>query len=173
MTDRLDAFALQSGLPDGEGILMNIEERVAKAVELFKSGAACSQAVVGAYADLVGLDMQTAMNASLGFGGGVGRLREICGTVSGMAFLAGLRLGTGDPSDADAKKRVYEAVQTMAAEFREKNGAVVCRELLGLKPDAPAPAQPDVRTPEYYHRRPCAEYVACAAEIAGRRLFCL
>ncbi len=146
-----------------------MSERTDKAVALFKAGSSCSQAVVAAYCDLFGLDEKTAMRASCGLGGGVGRLREVCGAVSGMALLAGLKHGSEEPGDAAGKQRTYDVVQQMAGAFRERHGSIVCRTLLGLdKPENdPAPA---ARTAAYYETRPCAEYVATAAEIAERVL---
>lgn len=146
-----------------------MSERVENAVARFKSGCNCSQAVVTAYCDLFGLDEKTAMRASCGLGGGLGRLREVCGAVSGMAMLAGLKYGNENPADAEGKKRTYEAVQQMASAFRERNGSIVCRTLLGPeKPDSdPTPSE---RTAAYYHKRPCAGYVADAAVIIERVL---
>lgn len=145
------------------------DARAEKAVELFKAGCNCSQAVVTAFADAFGLDPDTAMRAACGLGGGLGRLRETCGAVAGLAVLAGLRYGNVDPADAAGKRRTYEAVQKMAAAFRERHGSIVCRTLLGLdRPEGdPTPA---ARTDAYYAKRPCAEYVRTAAEIAERVL---
>lgn len=148
---------------------INIEERVERAVSLFKSGYNCSQSVVVAYADYFGLDEQTAMRVSASFGGGMGRLREVCGAVSGSFMLAGLKYSSTDPSDKEAKTKNYTVVQELAEKFRQHNGSIICRELLGLtqKKDNPEPSD---RTPEYYKRRPCAEYVAIAARVIGEKL---
>ena len=147
----------------------NMSERVEKAAVLFKSGCSCSQAVATAYCDLFGLDEKTAMKISCGLGGGVGRLREVCGAVSGMALLAGLKYGSENPKNAVAKKKTYEAVQQMANAFREKNGSIVCRQLLGPEKTEGDPT-PSERTTAYYQKRPCAEYVADAAAIVERFL---
>jgi len=146
-----------------------MSERVGKAKALFGSGCACSQAVVGAYCDQFGMDEATALRVSCGLGGGVGRLREVCGAFSGLALLAGLKYGSSDPKDAAAKKKTYEVIQQMAGAFREKNGSIVCRQLLGLDraENDPTPAE---RTAAYYQKRPCAEYVADAAALAERFL---
>ena len=144
-------------------------ERIQKAVTLFKAGCNCSQAVVAAYADAFGLDEPAAMRCSCGLGAGLGRLRETCGAVSGMAVLAGLKHGNVDPADAAGKRRTYEAVQKMAAAFRERYGSIVCRTLLGLDKAEDDPT-PSARTDAYYARRTCAEYVAAAAEIVERTL---
>ncbi len=143
--------------------------RAQRAEALFKSGANCSQAVVAAFADRYGLDEPTAMRVACGLGGGLGRLRETCGAVSGMAVLAGLQYGNAEPADAVGKKRTYEAVQRMAAEFRERYGSLTCRVLLGLERPEGDPT-PAARDEAYYAKRPCAEYVAAAAEIAERVL---
>jgi C_GCAxxG_C_C family probable redox protein len=143
--------------------------RIENAVARFKAGCNCSQAVVTAYGDLFGLDEPTAMRASCGLGAGLGRLRETCGAVSGMAVLAGLKFGNTEPADAGGKKRTYEAVQQMAALFRERHGSLVCRTLLGLD-QAEGDPTPSARTAAYYAKRPCAEYVATAAEIVERVL---
>ncbi len=146
-----------------------MSERVESAVARFKSGCNCCQSVVTAYCDVFGIDEKTAMRLACGFGGGLGRLRETCGAVSGMALLAGLRFGNEDPADVASRKRTYEAVQQMAAAFRERHGSLTCRVLLGLgqTENDPAPAE---RTAAYYQKRPCAEYVATAVEIAERFL---
>jgi C_GCAxxG_C_C family probable redox protein len=121
------------------------------------------------YCDLFELDEKTAMRISCGLGGGMGRLREVCGAVSGMALLAGLKHGSETPQDAAAKKRTYEVVQQMASAFRERHGSIVCRQLLGLEnpENDPTPAE---RTEAYYQKRPCAVYVADAAAIVERFL---
>ena len=155
----------------------NIEERVEKAKRLFKEGGYnCCQAVVLAYNDLFGLDDETAAAVSSGFGGGMGRMREVCGTVSGMTMLAGLMKPASDPSVKDWRTANYALVQKMAGEFRDMNGSIVCKELLGLVPmgsGTPAPKEspePSDRTPEYYKKRPCEELVGIAARIAGENI---
>jgi len=145
-------------------------DRSEKASALFKAGCTCSQSVFVAYADLFGLDERTAMRLSCGLGAGVGRLREVCGAVTGMALLAGLKLGSETPADADAKKQTYEAVQKMADAFKENHGTLICRELLGLDAAEGDPA-PAARTETYYATRPCALLVADAAKIVARHLF--
>lgn len=142
--------------------------RAELAEQLFKNGYNCCQSVVLAYADCFGLDKNTAAQISAGFGGGMGRLREVCGAFSGAVLLAGLK----EPfqvNDYDAKKAVYQLVQDMAADFKKENGSIVCRELLGLakKADDPAPSR---RTEEYYKKRPCGEIVKIAAGIVEAHL---
>ena len=155
----------------------NIEERVEKAKRLFKEGGYnCCQAVVLAYSDLFGLEEETAAAISSGFGGGMGRMREVCGAVSGMVMLAGLIRPASDPSVKDWRTANYALVQKMAGEFRDMNGSIVCKELLGLVPMGsctPAPKEspePSDRTPEYYKKRPCALMVETAARIFAEYL---
>lgn len=148
---------------------INIEERVQKAVTLFKKGYNCSQSVFLAYNDLLELDDTLAATLLAPLGGGMGRLREVCGVVSASFIIIGFKYPANDPNDKQAKIRNYTAVQELAAAFKEKNGSIVCRELLGLdhKHDSPIPSD---RTESYYQRRPCANYVAIAARLVGERL---
>ena len=133
-----------------------------KAVALFKSGYNCAQAVFVAFSDVTGLDEKTALMLSSSFGGGMGRMREVCGAVSGMFMVAGQLYGYSSPTDNDTKKEHYALIQRMAAKFREKNGSIICRELLGTNDSAPNPTE---RTDRFYKKRPCAELVAMCAEI--------
>lgn len=135
-----------------------------RAKELFLEGYNCSQAVVGAFADEMGMDFHTAVKMASSFGGGMGRLREVCGAVSGMFLVAGALYGYDGPKDFSAKKEHYERIQFLAGKFREKTGSIVCRELLGIegKDSDPTPGE---RTKEYYKRRPCQEMVALASKI--------
>lgn len=145
---------------------VNVEERVALARELFKSGYNCAQAVFIAYRDLADMSQAAAAKLAAPFGGGMGRLREVCGAVSGMTMCAGHIAPNDLPNDNENKKRCYATVQALAEQFRANNGSIVCRELLGLaqRSDNPTPSE---RTEEYYRRRPCVEYVADAARIVG------
>ena len=136
-----------------------------KAKELFLKGYNCSQAVVGAFCEDLGLDFDTAMKLSSSFGAGMGRLREVCGAVSGMFILAGLKYGYADPCDKSAKTEHYKLIQDMAAKFKEQNGSIICRELLSLG-DKKETYIPEDRTKEYYKKRPCVELVETAAKIA-------
>ncbi len=140
-----------------------------KAREIFKSGYNCSQAVVLAFSDLTGLDEKTATMLSSSFGGGMGRLREVCGAVSGCFMVLGALLGPVDPKDHTAKMNHYAIIQEAAAMFKEENGSYICRELLGLGEGASVPV-PEKRTEDYYKRRPCDEYVAIAADITEKIL---
>lgn len=158
-------------------INIELEERVEKAKRLFKEeGYNCCQAVVLAYNDLFGIDDDTAAALSSGFGGGMGRMREVCGSVSGMVMLAGLLTPASDPSVKVDRTRNYALVQEMAEEFRNINGSIVCKELLGLVPIgsngavAKESPEPSDRTPEYYKKRPCEELVGISARIVGEKI---
>lgn len=140
-----------------------------KAEMLFKQGYNCSQAVLLAFCDELNLDKETAARLASSFGGGIGRMREVCGAVSGMCMVAGLCKGYSDPKDMEGKKRHYSLIQKMANEFKEKNSSIICRELLGLSAGADSPS-PLPRTAQYYKKRPCAELVGIAAEIAAKEL---
>lgn len=142
------------------------EDRVERAVALFHEGYNCAQSVVAAYADLYGVDTETALKMSASFGGGMGRMRQVCGAVSGMFMINGLDNGQTDPADKEAKQRNYAKVQELAAAFRAENGSIICGELLsGTCPRVSDDPQPSPRTPEYYRKRPCAEYVRCCAQL--------
>lgn len=127
----------------------------------FQEGYNCAQAVVTAFADEIGLDRETLSKMSVGLGGGVGRMREVCGTVSGMAMVLGLIYGTDDP---DSKNSVYPIVQEACEKFREQNGSIVCRELLAGVPVSSG-STAESRTAEFYKKRPCAELVENAVQI--------
>lgn len=143
---------------------INIEERVEKARRLFSEGYNCAQAVYMAYCDVFGMDSQLAAKIAAPFGGGMGRMREVCGTVSGMSLIAGMMEPAVDPSDKEAKARNYALVQSFAERFRQENGAIVCRELLGLG------QKKDTSESSNRKKRPCIEYVATAARIVGEKL---
>ena len=136
-----------------------------KAAELFLQGYNCSQAVFGAFCDKTGLDERTALRMSSSLGGGVGRMREVCGAVTGMALVAGCLYGYSDPKDQEAKAQHYRRVQEMAEEFKAQYGSVVCRELLGLAQQGASAPTPSERTPEYYRKRSCLDCVKSAAAI--------
>lgn len=139
-----------------------------QAVAFFKQGCSCSQAVLLCFTQELGLDEKTALKMASSFGGGMGRLREVCGAFSGLLLAAGLKYGPEDPKDAAAKTAHYALVQELAAQFKAQNGSIVCRELLGLSgPQNPAP---EARTAQYYKKRPCAEMIACAAGLMEQLL---
>lgn len=135
-----------------------------KAKELFLEGYNCSQSVAGAFADEMGMDFKTVVKMVSSFGGGMGRLREVCGTVSGMFFVAGVLYGYDEPKDFEGKKELYARIQKLAGLFREKTGSIVCRELLGLEGKDSSPV-PSPRTKEYYEKRPCPEMAKLAGDI--------
>lgn len=147
------------------------DERVQRAVELFMSGYGCCQSVVGAFADLYGLDEDQALRVAAGFGGGVGRLRMMCGAVSGLVILAGLSDGQTRGDDREGKAHCYQVVQELLAQSKAENGSLICAELLGLKgPVPPGNFVPDERNADYYRTRPCAAKVESAARIFARYL---
>ncbi|MFV0545099.1 MAG: C-GCAxxG-C-C family protein [Bacteroides sp.] len=142
-----------------------MEERVEKAVELFKSGYNCSQSVVAAFADMYGFDQEQALRMAASFGGGIGRMRETCGAACGMFLLAGLENGAVEATDRQGKAANYALVQELAEEFKKRNGSMICAELLGLRPKENMTSQPEERTTQYYAKRPCAKMVEEAARI--------
>ncbi|WP_455493025.1 C-GCAxxG-C-C family protein [Eubacterium sp.] len=131
----------------------------------FEQGYNCSQSVALAFADEVGMDGKLIARLTGGFGGGMGRMREVCGTVSGTAFVLSALYGYSDPTDADAKAQLYADVQKVAGEFKDKNGSVVCRDLLGLTQDGFDNPQPEKRTDTYYKKRPCGDLVKMSADL--------
>lgn len=135
-----------------------------RAGELFRSGYNCAQSVFCAFSDDLGLDFDTALKLSSSFGGGMGRLREVCGAVSSMFMIAGLKYGYITPADDKIKAEHYERIQHLAKEFMKKNKTIICRELLKLdvKHDSPIPSK---RTEQYYKSRPCEKLVKEAAGI--------
>ena len=151
---------------------INVEERVERAQAYFKAGYNCAQAVVMAFDDVMQMSPDELARLAAPFGGGMGRMREVCGTVSGMTFLAGAIKPSTNPSNLEERKENYALVQLFADKFREENGDIVCRRLLGLEPivERAETAMPSERTPEYYRKRPCSEYVGCAARIVAEYL---
>lgn len=144
-------------------------DRSEEAKALFKEGFNCSQAVFVAYAEDLGMDKEMAMKVSASFGGGMGRMREVCGTVSGMFLVNGMLTGSTVGRDAKRKQYNYEIVQELARRFKEQNGSIVCAQLLGLD-KAEGSAVPEARTAEYYKKRPCLELVGQAASIVAETL---
>ena len=153
-------------------LTVNMEEemnRADRAEELFRQGYNCSQSVFAAFLDLVGMTTEEAAWMASPFGAGFGKLREVCGAVSGMTLLAGCLHGYSDPEDYESKKELYSLIQKMCAEFKDAEGSIICRELLGLK-EGEDLAEPSVRTEEYYKSRPCIGACRTAAEIAEKHL---
>ena len=144
-----------------------LDERVNRAVDNFMAGYGCCQSVVAAFADLYGLDDVTAKRIAAGFGGGVGRLRMMCGAVSGIVMLVGLDCGQTEGSDRDGKSACYKVVQKLLALSEQENGSLICAEILGLKghDKAQCSYEASPRTAEYYKTRPCAAKVESAARI--------
>ena len=140
-----------------------------KAKELFLEGYNCSQSVFLAFADLTGLDLPTGARLASSFGGGMGRLREVCGAVSGAFMVLGMLRGYDDPKDTEAKAAHYAMLQDFAEEFREKHGSIICRDLLSGVKTTPG-KRPQERTKDYYESRPCLKYVADAASMVEEYL---
>ncbi|MDO5544504.1 MAG: C-GCAxxG-C-C family protein [Eubacteriales bacterium] len=134
-----------------------------KAAELFASDSNCAQAVAVAFCDVTGMEPELAAKLASSFGGGMGRMREVCGAVSGMLMVLGALYGYDDPGEKDRDKKAhYARVQELAGAFRERNGSIICREILKNPPSDPNPTP---RTAEFYKNRPCARMVVCAAEL--------
>lgn len=140
-------------------------KRSIKAVELFKSGYNCSQSVFAAYCDVYGIDMELGLRLSASFGGGLGRMREVCGCFSAISMIAGLESGSINGSDQAQKAANYKMVQDLAEEYKEiSGGSIICKELLGLS-KAEGTYVPEARTKEYYKKRPCPALIHSACEI--------
>lgn len=157
---------------DKQPLTPEFEARVQRAVDNFMQGYGCCQSVVAAFADLYNLDDTMAKRIAAGFGGGVGRMRMMCGAVSGIVILAGLDRGQIDGADRKGKSMCYKVVQELLDEFKVQNGSVVCAELLGLKGHEKVQSSyvASPRTAEYYKTRPCAAKVESAARIFAEYL---
>lgn len=140
-----------------------------RATELFKRGYNCAQSVFCAFCEETGMDFETALKLSSSFGGGMGRLREVCGAVSAMFMIAGLKLGYTEPNNDAVKGAHYARIQKLAEKFQAKHKTIICRELLGLPEGADSPV-PSKRTEEYYRTRPCEQFIADAAQIISEEL---
>lgn len=136
-----------------------------KAVALFLEGYNCAQSVFAAFCQEMKIEEKTALRLASSFGGGLGRMREVCGAVSGMCMALGCLYGYDTPETGAVKREHYERVQALAGQFREQFGSIVCRDIL-KKPDASAVPTP--RTPEFYEKRPCARCIGLAAELLER-----
>jgi len=146
-----------------------LEKRTEQALTYFNDGYNCSQAVFMAYSDLYNMDKELAAKISSSFGGGMGRLREVCGAVTGMFMVLGLHYPAIDVKDKAAKTTNYAAVQRTAAEFKQEMGSFICADLLNIKraPENPTPSERNVK---YHALRPCDRCVAMAAEILGKEI---
>ena len=133
-----------------------------KAAELFLSGYNCAQSVAVAFHEELGLTEAQAAKMASAFGGGMGRMREVCGAVSGMLLVLSCLYGYDTPGDDASKKVLYTQVQELAAKFREENGSIICREILKNPPSDPNPTP---RTADFYAKRPCAKMVMTAARL--------
>lgn len=140
-----------------------------KAVENFKQGYNCAQSVFLAFAEDFGFDKETALKLSSSFGGGMGRLREVCGAVTSMFAIAGLKKGYTSPTDDNAKMLHYELIQELAKSFKDKYKSIICRELLELPEGSDSPI-PSTRTEEYYQIRPCENFIRHASEIIESKI---
>ena len=139
------------------------------AEELFKEGYNCAQAVFCAHCEELGIDFETGAKLSSPFGGGMGRMREVCGAVSGLFLLLGLKEGYSSPTDNEAKKELYSKVQNLAGEFKEEFGSIICKELLGLSPKAPCDdPNPTQRDEKFYKKRPCVDNVKFASQLFNK-----
>ncbi len=146
--------------------MMTKEEQ---AKTFFKEGYNCSQAVFLAFAGDLNIDKNTLLKLTSSFGGGMGRLREVCGAVSGMFMVAGMLHGYTDPNDNHAKTQHYRRIQKLARKFTESHRSIICRELLGLNVKSENPS-PEERTSDYYKKRPCVQLVGDAARILDEML---
>ena len=140
-----------------------------RAVSLFTQGYNCAQSVFVAFSDVTGMEEALAARLSSSFGGGMGRLREVCGTCSDMFMAAGILYGEGTQSDHTVKTEHYKRIQSLAEEFRKCHETIVCRDLLKGLAVTSTPT-PEIRTEQYYKVRPCVKFVRTAAEILDRYL---
>ncbi|HCD77693.1 MAG TPA: hypothetical protein DEQ27_05120 [Prevotella sp.] len=149
-----------------------MEARVGRAVENFMQGYGCCQSVVAAFADLYGMTDDMAKRVGAGFGGGVGRMRMMCGAVSGIVVLVGLDCGQTEGSDREGKSACYKVVQELLAKSKAQNGSLICAEILGINGNEKAASSyvASARTAEYYKKRPCAAKVESAARIFAEYL---
>ena len=136
------------------------------AEELFKEGYNCAQAVFCAHCEEFEIDLETGAKLASAFGGGMGRMREVCGALSGLFLLLGLKEGYSDPKDNEGKKELYTKVQELAGEFRDEFGSIICKELLGMTPKAPCDdPNPTPRDEKFYKKRPCVDNVKFSSEL--------
>ena len=138
--------------------------RAEKAKAYFLQGYNCSQAVALAFSDMLDMGENQIARAVSGFGGGIGRMREVCGSVSGAVFVISNLYGYENPNDFNGKKQLYSDIQSFCRQFKDENGSIICRELLGIT-DGTGSSVPEERNSAYYKRRPCPEIVECAAKI--------
>lgn len=144
-----------------------MEDKIKKAEELFLSGYNCAQSVFCAFCEDFGIDFKTGLKMTSSMGGGMGRLREVCGAVSSMFLIAGLKFGYIENNNDEIKAKHYKLIQDLAEEFKKENGSIICRELLGEDKNG---FIPEKRTNEYYKKRPCTEFIKFAAKLTEKIL---
>lgn len=144
---------------------MNDKEKIAE--DLFKQGYNCAQSVLGAFHNEIGMSFEEALRLASSFGGGMGRMREVCGAVSSMFMIAGIKKGYISPNDDVTKEKHYTLVQNLAEKFKKEHGTIICRELLGEDDNSPVPSK---RTEQYYQERPCENFIKTAAKIIEEHL---
>ena len=140
-------------------------EKEEQARKKFIDGRNCCQAVFATFAPELGVDEATALRIASSFGGGIGRLREVCGAFSGICMVAGLLRGYADGETPEEKAAHYALIQELAEKFKKEHGSIICREILQLSKDAPMPPTPEARTTKYYSNRPCERCVGTAARL--------
>ena len=150
-------------------VVEEIMNRADRAEELFRMGYNCCQSTIGAFIDVTGLDLDEAMKIASPFGAGFGKLREVCGAVTGMCMVLSYKKGYNDPNDREGKIELYKTIQDMCKEFKDKMGSCICRELLNLKEGEDLP-EPAIRDENYYKSRPCVNACRVAAEVVEKYL---
>ena len=144
---------------------MNDKEKIAE--DLFKQGYNCAQSVLGAFHKEIGMSFEDSLKLASSFGGGMGRMREVCGAVSSMFMIAGITKGYISPNDDITKEKHYALIQNLAEKFKKEYGTIICRELLGEDDNSPVPSK---RTEQYYQERPCENFIKTAAKIIEENL---
>ena len=142
-----------------------MQEKELRSRKLFREGRNCAQSVFCAFCEDYGMDFETGLKLSSSFGGGMGRLREVCGAVSAMFMIAGIKYGYISKDNLDEKANHYKLIQELAQKFKDENGSIICRELLGEEADGYVPQKRDEK---YYQTRPCEECIASAARIIDK-----
>lgn len=146
------------------------QERDRMARAFFRDGYNCCQSVLLAFEDVIGLSREEIATLGSGFGGGMGRLREVCGAMSAMTFMAGVLRPAADPGNLDGRTANYALVQKFAERFRAEHGSIVCRDILQIRADHKEPPVPSVRTAEWYTKRPCERIIGSAARIIAEEM---
>ncbi len=144
-----------------------MENKKQIAQNLFRQGYNCAQSVLGAFHEEINMTFEDALKLSSSFGGGMGRMREVCGAVSSMFMIAGIKKGYTTPNDDAIKEKHYKLIQDLANQFKEKYNTIICRELLETNDNSPIPSK---RTEKYYEERPCEEFIKTCAELITQNL---